>query len=64
VSFHATLFQLSSLALIGWVLLIFFPTWRVSRRLADSQFFPIFISVFYAFGVGALLMERDRECLS
>ena len=58
VSFYAILFQLSSLAIVGWVLLIFFPTWRFSRRLADSQFFPIFIAVFYAFGVGALLLER------
>ena len=51
------LFQLSGLAIIGWIPLIFFPTWRVSRRLAASAFFPIFISVLYAFGVGALLME-------
>lgn len=58
MTFYEVLFQLAGLAIIGWVLLIFFPTWRFSRRLADSQFFPIFISVFYAFGVGALLMER------
>ena len=58
MSFYAVLFQLSSLAIAGWIVLIFFPTWRGSRRLAASQFFPIYISVFYAFGVGALLMER------
>lgn len=58
MSFYAILFQLSSLAIVGWIALILFPTWRGSRRLAASQFFPIYISVFYAFGVGALLMER------
>ena len=58
MTFYAILFQLTSLAIVGWFLLIFFPTWRFSRRLADSQFFPLFIAVFYAFGVGALLMER------
>src|SRR5688572_10220425 len=55
---YSTLFQLSGLAILGWFPLIFAPTWRGSRRLAASQFFPIYISVFYAFGVGALLMER------
>lgn len=58
MTFYQILFQITGLAIVGWFLLILFPTWRFSRRLADSQFFPIFISVFYAFGVGALLMER------
>lgn len=55
---HATLFDLAGLAIVGWVPLIFFPKWRGSRRLAESAFFPIYIGVLYAFGVGALLMER------
>jgi hypothetical protein len=54
---YFNLFQLASLAIVGWIPLIFFPTWRLSRRLADSAFFPIYIAVLYAFGVGALLME-------
>ena len=54
---YANLFQLASLAIIGWIPLIFFPTWRGTRRLAASAFFPIFIAVLYAFGVGGLLME-------
>jgi hypothetical protein len=54
---YFTLFQLASLAIVGWLPLIFAPTWRGSRRLAESAFFPIYISVLYAFGVGALLME-------
>ena len=58
MNFYQILFQLASLGILGWFLLIFFPTWRFSRRLADSHFFPIFIAVFYGFGVGALLIER------
>jgi len=54
---YSNLFQLASLAIVGWIPLIFFPTWGGSRRLAESAFFPIYISVLYAFGVGALLME-------
>jgi Domain of unknown function (DUF4281) len=52
------LFQLAGLGIIGWVLLIFFPTWRPTRALADSAFFPTFIAILYAFGVGALIMEN------
>jgi hypothetical protein len=54
---YANLFRLASLGIIGWIPLIFAPTWSGSRRLAESAFFPIYISVLYAFGVGALLME-------
>lgn len=54
---YFNLFELASLAIVGWSALIFFPTWSGSRRLAESAFFPIYIAVLYAFGVGALLME-------
>jgi hypothetical protein len=54
---YANLFQLASLAIVGWIPLIAFPTWSGSRRLAGSAFFPIYIAVLYAFGVGALLMQ-------
>src|SRR5262245_51276960 len=54
---YFNLFQLASLAMVGWIPLIFVPTWSGSRRLADSAFFPIYIAVLYAFGVGALVMQ-------
>lgn len=54
---YSNLFQLASLAIIGWIPLIVFPTWSGSRRLAASAFFPIYIAVLYAFGVGAALMQ-------
>ena len=64
MNFYQILFQLASLGIVGWFLLIFFPTWRFSRRLADSHFFPIFIAVFYGFGVGALLIERGPSVMA
>ena len=54
---YDNLFELASLGILGWIPLIVAPTWSGSRRLAGSAFFPIYISVLYAFGVGALLME-------
>jgi len=52
---YFALFQLASLAIVGWILLIFAPRWTFTRRLAESAFFPIYLAVLYAFGVGALL---------
>ena len=54
---YLNLFQLASLATLGWLPLILVPTWSGSRRLAASAFFPLYIAVLYAFGVGALLMQ-------
>lgn len=54
---YLNLFQIASLAIVGWIPLILFPTSRLSRRLAESAFFPIYIAVLYAFGLGALLMQ-------
>lgn len=54
---YPILFQLAGLGIIGWALLIFLPTWRPTRALAGSAFFPIYIAILYAFGVGALFME-------
>lgn len=53
-----SLFQIAGLGIVGWLLLIFLPTWRPTRALADSAFFPTFIAILYAFGVGALVMEN------
>jgi hypothetical protein len=42
------LFQIAGLGIVGWALLIFLPTWRPTRALADSAFFPTFIAILYA----------------
>jgi hypothetical protein len=42
---YSNLFQIAGLGIIGWALLIVLPTWRPTRALADSAFFPTFIAV-------------------
>jgi hypothetical protein len=54
---YLTLFNLAGLAIVGWLLLVLLPTWKVTRRLAESAVFPVFLSVLYAAGVIPLLMR-------
>jgi hypothetical protein len=58
------LFQIAGLGIVGWALLIFLPTWRPTRALAESAFFPTFIAILYAFGVGALVMANGLGFIS
>jgi hypothetical protein len=49
-------FQLvGALALPMWVLLIFLPTWKVTRFLIDYKIIPIILSVVYAIYIGIAL---------
>ena len=52
------LFQLAGLATVGWLMLIFLPTWRVTRRVAGSSIFPIYLASLYAFGIGSVLVQN------
>lgn len=53
----AILFQLARIATIGWVLMILFPRWRVTRALVAEGIFPLFLCVLYAIGVVAIFRE-------
>ena len=53
---YVRLFDLAGLAIIAWLLLIFLPRWSVTRFIARTQIFPVFISVLYVVGVVPLLM--------
>lgn len=54
---YQTLFDLAGIAMVGWLLLILLPTWRVTRRVAESAIFPVFLSVLYLIGIAAVLRE-------
>ncbi|MEX2281342.1 MAG: ABA4-like family protein [Gemmatimonadota bacterium] len=54
---YRTLFSLAGLAIFGWILLIFLPTWKVTRRIADSALFPAYIALLYVAGVVAVFRE-------
>ena len=54
---YRTLFTLAGLAIFGWLLLIFLPSWKVTRRIADSGVFPFYLALLYLVGVSAALRE-------
>ncbi|HEV2764345.1 MAG TPA: abscisic acid-deficient protein Aba4 family protein, partial [Pyrinomonadaceae bacterium] len=54
---YVTLFNVAGLAIVAWLLLIFLPKWRVTRFVAETAVFPVFLSVLYAVGVVPLLMQ-------
>jgi hypothetical protein len=56
MSLYLTLFNLSSVAMPGWLLLILLPGWRVTRRLAEWQVFPIYLAALYAVGIVPILV--------
>jgi hypothetical protein len=50
------LFSLAGIATLGWVLLILLPGWRVTRRLADLEVFPIYLAILYLVGIVPLVV--------
>src|SRR5262249_26371933 len=52
------LFSLAGIAIIAWLLLIFLPTWRLTRRLAAIELFPVYLCLLYLAGVVPLLFEH------
>ena len=54
---YRTLFDLAGFAIVGWLPLIFLPTWRVTRRLAESAAFPVYLAVLYAAGVAGVFRD-------
>jgi hypothetical protein len=52
---YRTLFDLAGLAMLGWLLVILLPTWRATRRLAESAIFPAYLSILYVVGLLAVV---------
>ncbi|MBB4636298.1 ABA4-like family protein [Longimicrobium terrae] len=48
---YMTLFSIAGVAMIGWLLLILLPTFRVTRWIAERAVFPIFLSIIYLAGI-------------
>jgi ABA DEFICIENT 4-like len=49
------LFNVAAVAMIGWALMILFPTWRATRWIASRAVFPVYLAALYVVGVVALL---------
>jgi hypothetical protein len=54
---YRTLFELAGPAIAAWLMLVFFPRWRVTRRVGESAAFPAYLCVLYA--VGLILVLRE-----
>lgn len=54
---YVTLFNVAGLAIVAWLLLIFLPKWGVTRWVARTEVFPVFLALIYAVGVVPLLLE-------
>jgi hypothetical protein len=55
---YRLLFDLAGLAMIGWLLLILLPGWKVTRRIAETAIFPIYLALLYLVGLTAVLAEN------
>ena len=54
---YRTLFSLAGLAIVAWLPLILAPHWRITRRLAESAAFPLYLAVLYLVGIVGVLAE-------
>ena len=54
---YVLLFDLAGYAIFAWLLLIVLPAWKVTRWIAETAVFPVFISVLYVVGIAPLLMR-------
>lgn len=55
---YRTLFDLAGPAILAWALLIFLPTWRVTRRVAESAAFPAYLAALYVAGIVLVFREH------
>ena len=54
---YLALFNVAGLAMLGWLLLILLPAWRVTRWVAETAVFPVFLSLLYLAGIAPLMVE-------
>ena len=54
---YRTLFDVAGLAMLGWLLLIFLPGWKFTRRVAETAVFPVYLCVLYLIGIVAVFRE-------
>lgn len=52
-----TIFSINGIAMLGWMLLILLPKWRVTRFLANKAVFPIYLALLYSIGIMTAIAE-------
>jgi len=58
---YLTLFSFTGIAMLSWLMLIFLPTWRVTKKIAELEIFPVYLAVLYVVGIVPLLMKQVSE---
>ncbi|HEX5871541.1 MAG TPA: ABA4-like family protein, partial [Longimicrobium sp.] len=61
---YLALFNVAGIAMLGWLLLILLPAWKVTRWIARTALFPVFLSVLYVVGITAVLMKTGPGIMS
>jgi hypothetical protein len=61
---YVFLFNLAGFAIFAWLLLMVLPTWKVTRWVAETAVFPVFLSVVYVLGIVPLLMRTGPGIMS
>lgn len=54
---YVALFNVAGIAMLGWLLLILLPAWRVTRWVARTAVFPVFLATLYLLGLVPMLMQ-------
>ena len=61
---YLALYNVAGLAIFAWLLLIVLPVWKVTRWIAETAVFPVFLSVIYVLGIVPLLMQTGPGIMS
>ena len=61
---YIVLFNLAGYALFAWLLLIVLPPWKVTRWIAETAVFPVFISVLYVVGIVSVMMRTGMGIMA
>jgi hypothetical protein len=52
---YLTLFKIAGWVIVPWALMIFLPTWRVTRWMARSGIVPALVALLYVIGIVSLI---------
>ena len=61
---YVALFNVAGFAMLGWLLLILLPAWKVTRWIARTAVFPVFLSILYLVGITAVPMKTGPGLMS
>jgi hypothetical protein len=61
---YLTLFKIAGWVIVPWALMIFLPTWRVTRWMARSGIVPALVALLYVIGIVSLISHAGFGFIS